>query len=130
MGGAHLPVAFQFAGGGGIVLGQRQHALESRGSGARRLRIGIVGIQGSLTVLEITCEGGLVGLLLTLVGEAGIGSRGAVHADPVAGSQLMPISPDVYAVGSTAVRVAGSSSVGAGQTASIMVLPPGDKSWS
>ena len=63
MGGAHLPVAFQFAGGGGIVLGQRQHALESRGSGARRLRIGIVGIQGSLTVLEITCEGGLVGLL-------------------------------------------------------------------
>lgn len=83
MGGAHLPVAFQFAGGGGIVLGQRQRALESRGSGARRLRIGIVGIQGSLTVLEITCEGGLVGLLITLVGEAGIGSRGAVHADPV-----------------------------------------------
>ena len=126
MGGAHLPVAFQFAGGGGIVLGQRQHALESRGSGARRLRIGIVGIQGSLTVLEevlsVSCSLWLVKQALAVV---------ALYT-PIrsAGSQLMPISPDVYAVGSTAVRVAGSSSVGAGQTASIMVLPPGDKSWS
>ena len=83
MGVTHLPVAFQFAGGGGIVLGQRQCAIESRGNGACRLRIGIVGIQGSLTVLEGACEGGLVGLLLTLVGEAGIGSGGTVHADSV-----------------------------------------------